>query len=96
MDNIYIKLIPNEERAAANHPSWVAPINPKSPEGKKWKLGVKIGDTWYDPAGFDTTDENDQPTGGLTVRLVPSNSSKQSQGGGGGTPNFAYKKDFAK
>ena len=50
MDNIYIKLIPNEERAAANHPSWVAPINPKSPEGKKWKLGVKIGDTWYDPA----------------------------------------------
>ena len=70
MDNIYIKLIPNEERAAANHPSWVAPINPKSPEGKKWKLGVKIGDTWYDPAGFDTTDENDQPTGGLTVRLV--------------------------
>lgn len=96
MDNIYIKLIPNEERAAANHPSWVAPINPKSPEGKKWKLGVKIGDTWYDPAGFDTTDENDQPTGGLTVRLVPSNSSKQSQGGSGGTPNFAYKKDFAK
>ena len=96
MDNIYIKLIPNEERAAANHPSWVAPINPKSPEGKKWKLGVKIGDTWYDPAGFDTTDENDQPTGGLTVRLVPSNSSKQSQGGCVVTPNFAYKKDFAK
>ena len=96
MDNIYIKLIPNEDRAAANHPSWVAPINSKSPQGKKWKLGVKIGDTWYDPAGFDTTDENGQPPGGLTVRLVPSNSSKQSQGGGGGTPNFAYKKDFAK
>ncbi|BCV03579.1 MAG: hypothetical protein CM15mV69_630 [Caudoviricetes sp.] len=36
--------------------------------------------------------KNDQPTGGLTVRLVPSNSSKQSQGGGGGTPNFAYKR----
>ena len=71
MDNIYIKLIPNEARESAKHPSWVAPINPKSPEGKEWRIGVKIGETWYNQAGFDELAEDGQPTGGLTIRLTP-------------------------
>ena len=95
MDNIYIKLIPNEDRQSANHPSWVAPINPKSPEGKEWRIGVKIGETWYNQAGFDELAEDGQPTGGLTIRLTP-NEKTPSKGssGGGGTPNFGYKKEY--
>ena len=95
MDNIYIKLIPNEDRQSANNPSWVAPINPKSPEGKEWRIGVKIGETWYNQAGFDELAEDGQPTGGLTIRLTP-NEKTPSKGssGGGGTPNFGYKKEY--
>ena len=54
---IYIKLIRQREEERSKQPDWVAPINPKSPPGKDWRIGVKIGDTWYNQAGFDTTDE---------------------------------------
>ena len=36
MDKIYIKLIPNADKQPGdNRPSFVAPINPKSPQGKR-------------------------------------------------------------
>jgi len=95
MDKIYIKLIPNDERSAPNHPSYVAPINPKSPEGKKWRIGVKIGDDWYNQAAFDETAEDGTPTGGLTVQLTPNDKSK-SGSSSGGKPSYVGGKPFAK
>jgi len=51
MDKIYVKLIPNADKQPGdNRPSWVAPINPKSPQGKTWRIGAKVGDTWYQPS----------------------------------------------
>ena len=46
-DKIYIKLMPNHDKQPGdNRPSFVAPINPKSPPGKTWRIGAKIGNTW--------------------------------------------------
>ena len=43
MDKIYIKLIPNADKQPGdNRPSWVAPINPKSPQGKTWRIGQRL------------------------------------------------------
>jgi len=84
-DKLYIKLVPNNNKTAANQPSWVAPINPKSPEGKQWRIGAKIGDAWYSQAAFDDVAEDGTPTGGINVVLTP-NESKPSSGGQG---NFA-------
>ena len=95
MDKIYIKLTPNNKRSAPNHPSYVAPINPKSPPGKEWRIGVKIGDNWYNQAAFDEVAENGEPTGNLTVQLTPNDSAKSSSSGGSGTPAYAPK-PFAK
>ena len=73
-DKIYIKLTHNADKQAGdNRPSFVAPINPKSPEGKTWRIGVKIGETWYNQAGFDDLDEQGNPTGIINVVLTPSN-----------------------
>ena len=73
-DKIYIKLSHNPDKQQGdNRPSFVAPINPKSPEGKTWRIGVKIGDTWYNQAGFDDLDEQGNPTGIINVVLTPSN-----------------------
>ena len=41
-DKLYIKLVPNNNKTAANQPSWVAPIKPKSPEGKQWRIGASF------------------------------------------------------
>ena len=95
MDKIYIKLTPNNKRSAPNHPSYVAPINPKSPPGKEWRIGVKIGDNWYNQAAFDEVAENGEPTGNITVQLTPNDSAKSSSSGGGGSPAYAPK-PFAK
>ena len=47
-DKIYIKLTHNQDKQQGdNRPIFVAPVNPKSPEGKTWRLNVKIGETWY-------------------------------------------------
>ena len=71
---IYIKLQHNQDKQPGdNRPIFVAPINPKSPEGKTWRLGVKIGDTWYQQAGFEDKDEQGNPTGIINVVLTPSN-----------------------
>ena len=73
---IYIKLMPNNDKQPGdNRPSWVAPINPKSPEGKVWRIGAKIGETWYNQAAFDDTNDKGEPTGMINVVLSPNDSS---------------------
>ena len=80
-DKIYIKLTHNQDKQAGdNRPSFVAPINPKSPEGKTWRLGVKIGEAWYNQAAFEDLDEQGNPTGIINVVLTPSNSGYESCG----------------
>jgi len=73
-EKLYIKLTHNADKQPGdNRPSFVAPINPKSPEGKTWRIGVKIGESWYNQAGFDDLDEQGNPTGIINVVLTPSN-----------------------
>ena len=75
-DKIYIKLSHNPDKQQGdNRPIFVAPINPKSPEGKTWRIGVKIGDTWYNQAGFEDEDEQGNPTGIINVQLTPNTGS---------------------
>ena len=96
MDKIYIKLMPNHDKQPGdNRPSFVAPINPKSPQGKTWRIGAKIGNTWYNQAAFDDTQEDGTPTGGLNVVLTPSDSNTSQSGSGGKPQQFGgYKKPF--
>lgn len=96
MDKIYIKLMPNHDKQPGdNRPSFVAPINPKSPAGKTWRIGAKIGNTWYNQAAFDDTQEDGTPTGGLNVVLTPSDSNTSQSGSGGKPQQFGgYKKPF--
>ena len=43
--------MPNHDKQPGdNRPGFVAPINPKSPAGKTWRIGAKIGNTWYNQA----------------------------------------------
>ena len=61
-EKIYIKLFPNQDKQPNdNRPSFVAPINPKSPPGKTWRIGCKIGNNWYNQAAFDDTQEDGTP-----------------------------------
>ena len=93
---IYKKLVHNPDKQQGdNRPSFVAPINPKSPEGKTWRIGVKIGETWYNQAGFDDLDEQGNPTGIINVVLTPSNTGSGSAKPRGQQPSFAPNK-FAK
>ena len=96
MDKIYIKLMPNHDKQPGdNRPSFVAPINPKSPQGKTWRIGAKIGNTWYNQAAFDDTQEDGTPAGGLNVVLTPSDSNTSQSGSGGKPQQFGgYKKPF--
>ena len=55
---IWINVIPNPNKTADNQPDWVAPANPNAPEGKKWTIGVKIGDSWHNQAGWNTKADN--------------------------------------
>ena len=87
-DKYNIKLVPLDERLRdlikdimiekqqSNDPTPIfeAAPNPKSPPDKKWKLGVEINGTWYDPAGWGHTEmDSGEATGGINVTL------KQSQ-----------------
>ena len=95
-DKIYIKLTHNADKQARdNRPSFVAPINPKSPEGKTWRIGVKIGESWYNQAGFDDLDEQGNPTGIINVVLTPSNTGSSAGKPRGPQQSFAPNK-FAK
>ena len=96
-DKIYIKLTHNADKQAGdNRPSFVAPINPKSPEGKTWRIGVKIGETWYNQAGFDDLDEQGNPTGIINVVLTPSNTGSAPAKPRGPQSSFAPNDRFAK
>ena len=97
MDKIYIKLIPNQDKQEGdNKPSCVAPINPKSPAGKTWRIGASINGTWYNQCAFDDMSEDGSFTGGINVVLTPNDSSSQSGTGGSGKPAFAQQKPFVK
>ena len=100
---IWVNVVPNDKKTPDNQfgtsgkelPDWVAPKNPKSPEGKNWTIGVKVGGAWYSQAGWNTKDDSGQPTGGITIKLSP-NSTSATSSGGGGQPSFAPQKTFAK
>ena len=88
--------MPNHDKQPGdNRPSFVAPINPKSPPGKTWRIGCKIGNTWYNQAAFDDTQEDGTLTGGLNVVLTPSDSNTPQSSSGGKPQQFGgYKKPF--
>ena len=93
---IWVNVVPNDKKTEEKHPDWVAPRNPKSPEGKNWTIGVKVGGSWMSQAGWNTKDESGQPTGGITIKLTPNTPSAASSTGGGGQTAFAPQKTFAK
>ena len=94
-NKIYIKLIPNlDKQQGDNRPSYVAPINPKSPAGKTWRISANINGQWYNQAAFDDVAEDGTPTGGINVVLTPQENSGTS--GGGKQQTFAQKKPYAK
>ena len=76
---IWINVIPNPNKTADNQPDWVAPANPNAPEGKKWTIGVKIGDSWHNQAGWNTKADNGELTGGITFKLTPNSSGSVPQ-----------------
>jgi hypothetical protein len=91
-DKLYINLVPNPQYTeGSNLPVMVGPANPNAPEGKNWKIGVKIGNDWYSQAAFHSKDE----VGGLTIILTPSQSSAKPAGGYQ-QKAFAAKPSYAK
>jgi hypothetical protein len=91
-DKLYINLVPNPQYTeGSNLPVMVGPANPNAPEGKNWKIGVKIGNDWYNQAAFRIKDE----VGGLTIILTPSQSSAKPAGGYQ-QKAFAAKPSYAK
>ncbi len=79
-DKLYINLVDNPQYTqGSNLPVMIGPANPNAPEGKNWRIGVKIGDDWYNQAAFTSKDE----VGGLTIILTPSQSSSKPGGSGG-------------
>lgn len=102
-DKYNIKLVPIDERlrdlikeitiekqqSGDPTPIFEAAINPKSPPNKKWKLGVEIDNTWYDPAGWGHTEmESGEATGGVNVTLKQSNMNSSAGGNGGNQRSF--------
>jgi len=69
-DVVWCNLVRNQNKNAENQPDWVAPPNPKSPEGKNWTIGVKIGEVWYNQAGWDDKDDQGNVVG-ITVKITP-------------------------
>tara|TARA_R100001224_G_scaffold37565_1_gene21394 strand:- start:191 stop:508 length:318 start_codon:yes stop_codon:yes gene_type:complete len=69
-DTVWCNLVRNENKNAENQPDWVAPPNLKAPEGKKWTIGVKIGDVWHNQAGWNELDEQGNITG-ITIKMTP-------------------------
>lgn len=91
---IWVNVIPNEKKTEDKHPDWVAPKNPKAPEGKNWTIGVRVNGAWYSQAGWNTKDDSGQPTGGITIKLTPNSLSATGGTGGGGKPAFTPQKTF--
>ena len=76
---IWVNVVPNENKSADNHPDWVAPPNPNAPEGKKWTIGTKIGEIWFNPAGWNTKDDAGNLTGGVKFKLTPNSANSVPQ-----------------
>lgn len=102
-DKIYINLAPNEKKQQGdNQPVYVGPKNTKYPD-KNWTIGVKVGETWYNQAAFESTDmETGEKTNGLTVILTPAEGASKPAGNtrgnyqqrSGGNNNFQNKQNF--
>jgi len=69
-DVVWCNLVRNQNKNAENQPDWVAPPNLKAPEGKNWTIGVKIGDVWYNQAGWEEKDEQGNVVG-ITIKMTP-------------------------
>jgi hypothetical protein len=92
-NKIYLNLVPNiNKKPGDNQPVMVAPISPKAPEGKQWRVNVNINNEWYDYCGFDGTDIEGNPTGGYTVILTKKEATQNKAATQGG---FQSKKPFA-
>lgn len=89
-NKVYVNLVPNPQwTEGSNLPVMVGPANPNAPEGKNWKIGVKMpSGEWYNQAAFVSKDA----IGGLTVILTPSGGAAKP----GGNNNFAAKPNYAK
>jgi len=74
-DVVWCNLVRNQNKNAENQPDWVAPPNLKAPEGKKWTIGVKIGDVWHNQAGWNELDEQGNITG-ITIKMTPPSSNE--------------------
>lgn len=110
-DKYNIKIVPTDERLRDliidimtekqqnndNTPVFEAAINPKSPPDKKWKLGVEIDGTWYDPAGWGHTEmESGTPTGGINVTLKQSNMSSSGSRNNNNQGSFGARKEYTR
>jgi len=73
-NTVWCNLVRNENKNAENQPDWVAPPNTNAPEGKKWTIGVKIGDVWHNQAGWNELDEQGNIIG-ITIKMTPPSSS---------------------
>ena len=103
-DKIYLNLIPNtNKKPGDNQPVMVAPISPKDPEGKNWRMNVNIGGSWFDYCAFDGTDIEGNATGGYTIILTKKDAAQAAAGenkqggfkaGGFQKKSFANKKSF--
>jgi len=92
---IWVNVIPNAKKTEDKHPDWVAPPNVEAQaKGKNWTIGVKVGSAWYNQAGWNTKDDNGNPTGGITIKLSPNTPSSATSSGG--QQSFTPQKTFAK
>lgn len=92
-DKIYLNLVPNlNKKQGDNLPTFVAPNNPKAPEGKNWKINANIGGVWYDYAAFDGIDMEGNATGGYTVVLSRKDNAKTANASQGSFKTGGFQK----
>jgi hypothetical protein len=95
-NKIYLNLVPNtNKKPGDNQPVMVAPISPKAPEGKQWRVNVNINNEWYDYCAFDGTDIEGNATGGYTVILTKKEATQNKAATGFKQGGFQAKKPFA-
>ena len=95
-NKIYLNLVPNtNKKPGDNQPVMVAPISPKAPEGKQWRVNVNINNEWYDYCAFDGTSIDGEPTGGYTVILTKKEATQNKAASGFKQGGFQAKKPFA-
>jgi hypothetical protein len=95
-NKIYLNLIPNtNKKQGDNQPVFVAPISPKAPEGKQWRVNVNIDGTWFDYCAFDGTDLEGNATGGYTVILTRKEATQNKDQGSFKAAGGFQKKSYA-